>query len=129
MRSLNGCLEVLELFELEEELYPSLDVDTGAPLPPPDEPGVCLIVAVTPSFFGAATILSLFGQFTVVPAPWLFFHSSLIALRWVVNTKVVPLESARRTTVMSWSGRLTPGFAALSFGSLHLVILPRKIPV
>src|SRR5262249_16269615 len=90
-------------------------------------PGVCLLVAVTPSFLGEATILSLLGQLTVVPAPGPLLHSSLMAARCVVNTNVVPLESARRTTVMSRSGRVTPGFAALSFGSLHLVILPRKI--
>jgi hypothetical protein len=59
------------------------------------------MVAVTPSFLGEATNLSLLGHATVVPAPGPFFHSSLIALRWLVNTKVVPLESARRTTVMS----------------------------
>ena len=64
-------------------------------------PGVCLMVALTPSFFGEATNLSLFGQFTVVPAPGPLFHSSSIALRWVVKTNVVPLASARRTTVMS----------------------------
>src|ERR1044071_4182907 len=90
-------------------------------------PGVCLMVAVTPSFFGEATNLSVFGQFTVVPAPGPFFHSSLIAERCEVNTKVVPLESARRTTVMSRSGSATPGFAALILASLHLVILPRKM--
>ena len=64
------------------------------------------MVAVTPSFFGEATNLSLFGQLTVLPAPGPFFHSSLIALRWLVKTNVVPLVSARRTTVMSWSGQL-----------------------
>src|SRR5262249_27975117 len=85
------------------------------------------MVAVTPSFLGDATNLSPLGQLTVVPAPWAFFQSSLIALRCVVNTNVVPLESARRTTVMSWSGRFTPGLAALSFASLHFVVLPRKM--
>ena len=64
------------------------------------------MVAVTPSFLGDATILSLLGQFTVVPAPMVFFHSALIALRCLVNTKVVPLLSARRTTVIFRSGRL-----------------------
>src|SRR5215468_6940625 len=90
-------------------------------------PGVCLIVAVTPSFFGEATILSLFGQFTVVPDPGPLLHSSLMAARWDVNTKVVPLASARRTTVMSRSGKVIPGLAALILGSLHFVILPRKM--
>ncbi len=86
------------------------------------------MVAVTPSFLGEATNLSLLGQLTVVPVPGPFFHSSLMALRCWVNTKVVPLASARRTTVMSVSGRVTPGLAAFSLGSLHLVILPRKMP-
>ena len=63
------------------------------------------MVALTPSFFGEATNLSLLGQLTVVPAPGPFFHSSLMALRWLVKTNVVPLASARRTTVMSWSGK------------------------
>src|SRR5262245_11890684 len=90
-------------------------------------PGVCLMVAVTPSFFGDATNLSLLGQFTVVPTPGPLAHSSLIAARCVVNTKVVPLESARRTTVMSRSGNVMPALAPLILGSLHFVILPRKI--
>src|SRR5262245_9554679 len=90
-------------------------------------PGVCLIVAVTPSFLGEATNLSLLGQLTVVPAPGPLCHSSLIALRWLVNTNVVPLESARRTTVMSRSGSVRPGFDALSRGSLHFVMCPRKM--
>src|SRR5262245_13865439 len=91
------------------------------------EPGVWRSVAATPSFFGDATNLSLAGHLTVVPTPGPFFHSSLIADRCVVNTNVVPLLSARRTTVMSWSGRLTPGLAALILGSPHFVILTRKI--
>src|SRR5215467_4473012 len=90
-------------------------------------PGVWRMVAATPSFLGEATSLSPDGHLTVVPAPGPFFHSSLTAARCVVNTNVVPLLSARRTTVMSWSGRFTPGLAALIFGSLHFVILPRKI--
>src|SRR5262245_66661534 len=51
----------------------------------PMAPGVCLIVALTPSFFGEATNLLLLGQFTVVPEPRVFFHSSLIAARWLVK--------------------------------------------
>jgi len=44
----------------------------------------------------------------------------------MVNTAVVPLESARRTTVIGRSGSLISGLAATIFGSFHLVILPRK---
>ena len=43
----------------------------------PMAPGVCLIVAVTPSFLGAATILSLSGHFTVVPKCGPLSHSSI----------------------------------------------------
>src|SRR5215470_12759912 len=90
-------------------------------------PGVCLTVAVTPSFFGDAIILSLLGQFTVVPVPGPFFHVSLMALKCCVKTKVVPLLSARRTTVMLVSGSFASGFALAIAGSFHLVISPRKI--
>ena len=86
------------------------------------------MVALTPSFFGEATNLSLLGQLTVVQAPGPRFHSSSMAPRCVVNTNVVPLASARRTTVMSWSGNVMPGLAVFTLGLLHFVILPRKMP-
>src|SRR5215813_9937030 len=92
-------------------------------------PGVCLIVAATPSFLGEATILSVLGQLTVIPEPGPVFHASLTALKCWVNTKVVPLLSARRTTVIGVSGRVTPGFALAMTGSFHLVIWPKKILV
>ena len=41
--------------------------------------------------------------------------------------KVVPEPSARRTGAMSASGSATPGFNALMAGSVHLVILPKKM--
>ena len=44
-----------------------------------------------------------------MPGP--LFHSSLIALRWEVKTKVVPLPSERVTTVIFVSGSVTPGLA------------------
>src|SRR5688572_24805443 len=93
----------------------------------PMAPGVCLIVAATPSFLGEAMNLSLLGQFTVVPAPGPFFQASLMALKCWVNTKVVPLLSARRTTVMSVSGIFASGLASAITGSLHFVTLPEKI--
>ena len=74
------------------------------------------MVAVTPSFLGEATNLSLLGQLTVVPAPGPFFHASLMALRCWVNTKVVPLLSARRTTVMPGVGQCHAGIGRLSLG-------------
>ena len=72
-------------------------------------PGVCLIVAVTPSFLGAATMLAVVGHWTVVPEPGPALNASLMALRCLVNTKVVPLLSERRTTVILVSGSVTPG--------------------
>src|SRR5215510_480072 len=90
-------------------------------------PGVCLIVAATPSFLGAATILSVLGQLTVIPAPGPLFHAALTALKCWVNTKVVPLLSARRTTVTAVSGRGAPGFALARTGSFQCVIWPKNI--
>src|SRR6516165_2813620 len=93
----------------------------------PSAPGVCLIVAVTPSFLGAPTILSLFGHWTVVPEPTCLANSPLIAERCLVKTKLVPLASERRTTVMGRSGSLMFGLAAAIRGSLQRATLPRKI--
>src|SRR5689334_18992905 len=88
-------------------------------------PGVSFIRAVTPGFPLPATPT---GKLTDLPAPGPFFHSSLIALRCEVKTKVVPLPSERLTTVILVSGRLTPGLVLVIVGSFQLVILPRKIP-
>ena len=85
------------------------------------------MVAVTPSFLGEATNLSLFGQFTVVPAPGPFLPFLADRGEVLGEHEGRAALSARRTTVISRSGRATPGFAALIFGSFHLVILPRKI--
>ena len=41
--------------------------------------------------------------------------------------KLVPEPSARRTTEIAASGKATPGFKAVSAGSFHFTILPRKI--
>src|SRR5271157_6559807 len=90
-------------------------------------PGVCLIVAVTPSFLGAATILSLLGQTTVVPNPGPLAQASLMALKCLVKTKLVPLESARRTTVMGRSGSLRFGLSLAMSGSFQFLISARKI--
>src|SRR5215510_2346856 len=90
-------------------------------------PGVCLIVAATPSFLGEATILSVLGQLTVIPAPGPFFHAALTALKCCVNTKIVPLLSGRRTTLIAVTGRVTPGFALAMTGSFHFVSCPKKM--
>jgi len=66
------------------------------------------------------------GQVMFEPAPGPFFQSSLIAARCELNTKVVPLPSARRTAPMGVAG--APGFSLAITGSFHLVTLPRKIP-
>ena len=68
------------------------------------------------------------GKFTDLPVPGPLFHSSLIALRCCVKTKVVPLPSERVTGVIFVSGRVAPGLALAIFGSFQLVILPRKMP-
>src|SRR5579863_1377841 len=92
----------------------------------PIAPGVCLICAVTPSLFFAPMPTGQFGCL-LVPGP--DFQASLTALRCCVKTNVVPLLSARCTTVMLSAGRDTPGFALAMAGSFHLVTLPRKMPL
>ncbi len=83
------------------------------------------MAAVTPSLPLAPIPVGQFGAL-LVPGP--LFQSGLMALRCCVNTKVVPLLSARRTTEIARSGSVTPEFAAATRGSFHLVTLPRKIP-
>src|SRR5215813_3479741 len=89
------------------------------------EPGVVMMLAVTPSlpFDRVPT-----AQLGMLLAPGLLAKSSLMVLRCFVNTKVVPLLSARTITLMGASGRLTPGFALAINGSFHFVILPRNMP-
>ena len=67
------------------------------------------------------------GHWAVVSEPTSLANASLIAERCFVNTKVVPLESDRRTTVISRSGSLRLGLAAAIRGSFHFVTLPRKM--
>src|SRR5262249_51513464 len=87
------------------------------------------MVAATPSFLGEATILSVLGQLTVIPAPGPVFHAALTALKCWVNTNVVPLLSARRTTVIAVAGKFAPGLGWAMIGSFHLVICPKRILV
>src|SRR5215475_12952355 len=89
-------------------------------------PGVDLILAVTPSLPLERVPT---GQLGMLFVPGLFANSSLIALRCLVNTKVVPLLSARTTTLMGSLGSVTPGLVLTITGSFHLVILPRNIPL
>src|SRR6185295_8178524 len=91
----------------------------------PIAPGVVLILAVTPSL---PLDLVPMGQFGMLLVPGLFLNSSLIALRCWVNTKVVPLLSARTTTLIGELGSFAPGFAAAISGSFQFLILPRNIP-
>jgi len=67
------------------------------------------------------------GQFGALLVPGPFAQSGLTALRCCVKTNVVPLLSARRTTVTLVSGSFRPGLAAAMAGSFHFVIRPRKI--
>ncbi|MNT73017.1 hypothetical protein D3C72_2116730 [compost metagenome] len=71
--------------------------------------------------------LSLAGQLTVLPSPNSCLNAGLIAAKCLVNTAVVPLESARTTTVIGVAGSFSSGLAATICGSFHWVILPRKM--
>src|ERR1035438_8694678 len=89
------------------------------------EPGVVWTLAVTPSF-----------PFDRVPTdhagmsflPGFAANALLIALRCCVNTKDVPLESARTTTLIGVLGSFAPGFALAMAGSFHVFTLPKNIP-
>src|SRR5215813_782955 len=91
----------------------------------PMAPGVVLTLAVTPSlpFDRVPT-----GQLGMVFVPGLLANSGLIALRCFVKTNVVPLLSARTTTLIGVAGSCTPGFEAAISGSFHVLTVPRKIP-
>ena len=81
------------------------------------EPGVVLMAAETPSlpFDFVPT-----GQLGILFVPGLLANSSLMALRCFVKTKLVPLLSARTTTLMSASGSFTPGLVAAIAGIVPL---------
>src|ERR1700719_3860715 len=86
-------------------------------------PGVVLTLAVTPSL---PLDLVPAGQFGIVLAPTLLLKSSLTALRCWENTNDVPLLSARTTTLIGRSGRVTPGFAVAIAGSFQRFTSPRN---
>ena len=65
-----------------------------------------MTLAVTPSFPLERVPT---GQLGSVLTPGLWANSGLMALRCLVNTNVVPLPSARTTTLMGWSGRAHAG--------------------
>ena len=67
------------------------------------------------------------GQLGILLVPGFFAKSSLMALRCFVKTKLVPLLSARTTTLMLLSGKVTPGLLEAMLGSFHLVTFPRKM--
>ena len=89
------------------------------------EPGVVVILAVTPSFPLDFVPVGQFGAFST---PTCVAKSELISARCLVNTYVVPLLSDRTTTLTGWSGSETPSFVAAIAGSFHFVILPKKMP-
>src|SRR5216684_4039347 len=68
------------------------------------------------------------GQLGDAPAPTLLFQSGLTLERKSVQTKLVPLPSERCTTVISLSGRFTPGLSFFSAASFHFLMVPRKMP-
>ena len=81
------------------------------------EPGVVLMAAETPSFpFDLVPT----GQLGILFVPGLFANSSLMVLRCFVKTKLVPLPSARTTTLMSLSGSFTPGLVDDDLGIIPL---------
>src|SRR3954470_4354637 len=88
-------------------------------------PRVLCVVAATPSLPLAPAPA---GQFTLVLAPTLLFHSGLTAERYEVNTNVVPDPSARWTGAIARLGSFTPWFSSTSLGSFHFVIVPAKMP-
>src|ERR1017187_3993449 len=89
------------------------------------DPGVVCTLAVTPSFpFDRVPT----GHAGILFVPGLAANSLLIALRCCVNTNVVPLESARTTTLMALPGSFAPGFVLAISGSFHFFTLPRKMP-
>src|SRR5215471_14446922 len=91
----------------------------------PIEPGVVLILAVTPSF---PLDLVPTGQLGILLVPGFWANSLLTALRCLEKTNDVPLLSARTTTLIGVAGSCTPGFVAAIKGSFHVVTLPRKMP-
>src|SRR5271165_2310124 len=87
--------------------------------------GVVWTLAVTPSFpFDRVPT----GHAGMSFVPGLRANSLLIALRCCVNTNVVPLASARTSTLMALSGNFCPGFVLVMAVSFHFLTLPRKMP-
>src|SRR5208283_4852674 len=87
--------------------------------------GVVLMAAVMPSLPLERVPT---GQLGILLIPGLLANSGLIVLKCFVKTKVVPLESARTTTLIGESGSLAPGFVRAMRGSLHFLTVPRKMP-
>src|ERR1700744_2779511 len=88
------------------------------------EPGVVIRLAVTPSL---PLLLVPTGQLGILLVPTALSKSGLMALKCFEKTKLVPLESARTTTLMGLFGSFAPGFALAISGSFQFLILPRKM--
>ena len=82
------------------------------------------VPAATPSFPLAPMPV---GHWTALSAPTLEAQSELSLDSQLVNTNVVPEESARCTTVIFSSGSDALEFRAWMAGSFQFVILPSKI--
>src|SRR5262245_37346574 len=87
-------------------------------------PGVCRTRAETPELPRPPMPT---GQGTDLPTPGPLFQRASMAARWLVNTNVVPELSARRTTVIHWCGKETPGLSWAIAASSQEVIVPRKM--
>src|SRR5258708_5161917 len=86
--------------------------------------GFCLTNPDTPSL---PLLPNPTGQLGEAPAPTLLFHAGLTLERKSVQTKLVPLPSDRCATVISLSGRFTPGLSFFNAASFHFLMVPRKM--
>src|SRR2546421_1754843 len=86
-------------------------------------PAVCFTAAVTPSEPLAPVPV---GHGTSFAAPKVHTEGA-IAVRYEVNTLVVPDPSERCTTWIPVLGSVAPALSALMAASSHFVILPAKM--
>src|SRR5437899_1636965 len=87
-------------------------------------PWVCFTAAVTPSEPLAPVPV---GHGTSLAAPKVQICGAT-AVRYDVNTLVVPEPSERCTTWMPALGSDTPGLSALTSASSHFLTFPAKMP-
>src|SRR5438270_6310417 len=88
-------------------------------------PDVCFTAAVTPSEPLAPVVPA--GHGTSLPAPSVHVAGAT-AVRYEVNTDVVPEPSERWTTWIVVLGSEVPLLSALMAASFHFLIFPAKMP-